>query len=98
MGAVTRTGEVFSFGDNTYGQLGFARPHGSHGTVNGGINTFTGAGSPERPRAVLTDADSGHSPTPEIARLWTPVRIPGLELYRICAASTAEKHSLLLAT
>lgn len=80
--AVTRAGEVWAWGDNTYGQLGFP-PEGS---------------SAHQPARVIAEADVPQAFAARgVARVWVPTRIVGLGMYRIQAAATADMHSLVLA-
>jgi len=80
--AVTRAGEVYAWGDNTYGQLGFPR-EGS---------------SSQQPTHVVAEADVPRAFAARgVARVWVPTRIVGLATHRIQAATTADMHSLVLA-
>jgi len=79
--AVTRAGEVYAWGDNTYGQLGFL----PEGAASGQARAISEADVPQ------AFASRG------VARVWVPTRIVGLGMYRIQAAATADMHSLVLA-
>lgn len=87
--ALTRLGEVFGFGDNTYGQLGFV----PEGRRQRGATGESGTLGTRAAREV--DAPRLHAEG--VARLWLPERIVGLGRWQITAVSTAEMHSLALA-
>lgn len=106
--AVTRAGEVFSFGDNTYGQLGFP-PAGGFAAQGSGAEAVELNAGPALPsqgglgRGGAASAvrrmeiDVPVSFMNGVAKLWVPTRIIGLALYKVCAASTADSHTLALA-
>merc|ERR1719253_2108714 len=86
--ARARSGEVYSFGENSYGQLGFP-PAGA------GIQTSGVARSVLQRKKAEIDAPYLHSEG--VARLWLPTRILNLGLYRVRSIVTADMHSLALA-
>jgi alpha-tubulin suppressor-like RCC1 family protein len=100
--AVNRAGEVFSFGDNTYGQLGFP-------AEGKGVASQTPAPDPGQPRPGMPSSATGAATLQRmeidvpktfmsgLAKLWVPTRIIGLALYKIWMVSTADSHSLALA-
>lgn len=87
--AVTRAGEVFAFGDNSFGQLGFP-PEGEGKTESGPRST-------QRSR-LAREVDKPRAHAEGVARLWLPARIVGLARYRVRAISTAEMHTVVLAS
>lgn len=103
---LTRVGEVFSFGDNAYGQLGFPPegkgPEDAHGPPRAPAGTArspVGIGSlaVSRGRAAR-EIDQPRAFADGVARLWLPARVVGLSYYHVRAIATAEMHSLALAT
>jgi len=85
--AITRVGEVYSWGDNSHGQLGFP-PEGAAG-VNAAVD------NPATRNRTLAAMDAPRSSG--VGRLWIPSRIVALSLYKVRRASTADTHTLVLA-
>eukprot|EP00928_Gymnodinium_smaydae_P071504 TRINITY_DN55061_c0_g1_i1.p1 TRINITY_DN55061_c0_g1~~TRINITY_DN55061_c0_g1_i1.p1 ORF type:complete len:1219 (+),score=254.23 TRINITY_DN55061_c0_g1_i1:318-3974(+) len=79
--ALTRDGEVFAFGDNSYGQLGFL----PEGRGNAGQST-----------RATREVDAPHANKDGVGRIWTPERVVGLSLFHVRAVATAEMHSIAL--
>jgi alpha-tubulin suppressor-like RCC1 family protein len=94
--AVTNGGEVFSFGDNTYGQLGFPPPKGTQQQQT----LASLAGSSLSAAAATTvkrmEVDVPRTFMDGVARLWVPTRISCLSLYRVWSIATADSHTLAL--
>jgi len=90
--ALTRVGEVFAFGSNLWGQLGFL-PEGS---VSSSAVQAHSSGSASRRRAL--EADVPRALASGVAQLWLPTRVVSLSKYHVRAISTAETHSLALAS
>jgi len=84
--AVTRAGEVYAWGDNSYGQLGFAK-EGSPGPVT----------LQQQQSRALAEVDASRAFAGGVARVWVPTRVVCLAKYRVQAVATADMHSLALA-
>jgi len=86
---VTRVGEVYAFGDNTYGQLGFLRESSDRAPVV----------SMEREGATRAarEMDKPASNSKGVGKVWAPERVVCLSSYHIRTVSTADQHTLALA-
>lgn len=99
---LTKVGEVFAFGDNSYGQLGFP-PEGRGADAARGQLRSTAANNglgplPLSKGRAAREVDQPRSFAEGVARLWLPARVVGLSLYHVRTLSTGEMHSLALAT
>lgn len=89
--ALSKNGEVFSFGSNTFGQLGYpsnGNPDGEN--TSGGISPSRRQRQDEMdmPRALSSGTDS----------LWAPTHIKALSMYHIRVLATADTHTIVLAS
>jgi len=105
--AVTNDGEVFSFGENSCGQLSFP-PQGCsqpEGTPSATIKTGTGkplrnhdaALTPQQKTRRAAEIDMPCLHAEGAASAWEPTRIIGLAKYHVRAVATADTHTLVLA-
>jgi alpha-tubulin suppressor-like RCC1 family protein len=85
--ALTKTGAVYGFGDNTHGQLGFPAPRNS-----------AGGRTPVRSTRELREIDKPQQHKDGVGTLWLPAYVSALSLYKVKAVATAEMHSLALAS
>jgi len=89
--ALSKNGEVFSFGSNTFGQLGYP-PGGSVDDDNSGAppspNRRQRDDEVDMPRALSTGTN----------RLWAPTHIKALGMYHIRVLATADTHTIVLAS
>jgi alpha-tubulin suppressor-like RCC1 family protein len=90
--ALTRIGEVYSFGDNSCGQLGFY-PQAPETRSKAAV----AASSHFSASRFAREQDHPRVHASGVVRLWEPERIVSLAEYRIRMVSTAEMHSLVLA-
>lgn len=101
---LTLAGEVYAFGDNSFGQLGFRTaevPDGGRFTVGAQvthqwqqqekIQPWNRSGRTKLELDVPKAYDAG------VTQLWLPERVVGLSHYRITSVSTADSHTLVLA-
>jgi len=86
--ALARSGEVYSFGENSYGQLGF--PPAGAGVPSAGV-----ARTVQQRKKAEIDAPYLHAEG--VDRLWLPTRVLNLGLYRVRSIATADMHTLALA-
>lgn len=86
--ALARSGEVYAFGENSYGQLGFP-PAGA------GLQSAKLARSVQQRKKAEIDAPYMHAEG--VANLWLPTRVLPLGLYRVRSVATADMHTLALA-
>mmetsp|Transcript_64457 Transcript_64457/g.153848 ORF Transcript_64457/g.153848 Transcript_64457/m.153848 type:complete len:1243 (+) Transcript_64457:75-3803(+) len=93
--ALTNIGEVYGFGDNSYGQLGYP-PEGRGSAQLQAAATSMGHATGQAQRRAA-EVDMPRLFATGISRLWTPIRLINLSLYRVRALSTADTHSLALA-
>jgi len=96
--AVLSTGEVYAWGDNAYGQLGFPKAGAGHPmshAVRSSVQTVQ-ATKQLRSRAAL-EVDAPRAFADGVARIFEPCRIVSLSLWKVRAVSTADMHSLALA-
>lgn len=83
--ALTKIGEVYTFGDNSCGQLGFSPEGSARGPA------FAGA------TRAAKERDNPRAHGEGLTRLWKPERVVGLSMYNVRSISTAEMHSAVLA-
>jgi len=99
--AVTKHGEVYSFGDNTYGQCGFPplKPGQKPPPISQdpSLRANTGHTFGKRTTRDAREMDRTVKHADGIATLWVPNRIVGLSLYKVKAITTGEMHSMALA-
>merc|ERR1719335_1579505 len=105
--ALTQVGEVYSFGDNAWGQLGFPPEGGmdynsAHASRRPAPAAFGATSSAFALTAQIKGRKACEIDAPlafanGVARLWIPTRILGLSLYKIKGIATADTHSLALA-
>eukprot|EP00929_Paragymnodinium_shiwhaense_P038697 TRINITY_DN20421_c0_g1_i1.p1 TRINITY_DN20421_c0_g1~~TRINITY_DN20421_c0_g1_i1.p1 ORF type:complete len:1234 (+),score=284.39 TRINITY_DN20421_c0_g1_i1:167-3868(+) len=86
--ALSRLGEVYAWGENAYGQLGF------NAEGRGMPVASTANGLPGR---TIREVDKPRAHIEGVARLWLPERVVSLSLWKIRAISTGVMHSLALA-
>merc|ERR1712151_27960 len=86
--ALARSGEVYSFGENSYGQLGFP-PEGA------GLQSHGEARSTLQRKKAEIGQPSLHAEG--VARLWLPTRVLNLGLYHVRSIATADMHTIALA-
>mmetsp|Transcript_60170 Transcript_60170/g.105416 ORF Transcript_60170/g.105416 Transcript_60170/m.105416 type:complete len:1243 (-) Transcript_60170:111-3839(-) len=105
--AVSRSGEVFAFGDNSWGQLGFP-PEGSRDerSLNASQRPAPSAFGATSSSFQLTaqynsrktsEIDQPRAYAEGVGRLWVPTRIASLSLFKVRAVATADTHTLALA-
>jgi alpha-tubulin suppressor-like RCC1 family protein len=105
--ALTQVGEVYSFGDNAWGQLGFPPEGGTdynsaHAARRPAPAAFGATSTAFAMTAQIKGRKASEIDAPlafanGVARLWIPTRILGLSLYKIKGIATADTHSLALA-
>jgi alpha-tubulin suppressor-like RCC1 family protein len=90
--ALSNNGEVFSFGSNTFGQLGYPPSNSpdAEQDKSGGV-------SPQR-RMRDDEADMPRAYNTGTSMLWTPTHIKALAQYHIRVVATADTHSIVLAS
>lgn len=109
--ALAGSGEVYAFGQNSHGQLGFATVKKHEPTTLGRAGALPPGVAPatqhqlaqqqmakDRAKArnkVETDMPTLHDNGVEL--LWLPVRVVTLSQYRVQAVSTADMHTLTIA-
>lgn len=106
--ALTQVGEVYSFGDNAWGQLGFPPEGGAdynsaHASRRPAPAAFGASSSAFAMTAQIKGRKASEIDAPlafanGVARLWIPTRIVGLSLFQVKAIATADTHSLALAS
>lgn len=87
--AITRKGQVYAWGENSHGQLGFL-PDTSK-------QIAAVRDSLQSPTQHTRDRDQPRRHTHGVDRLWKPERINSISNYTVRAVSTGEMHSLILA-
>jgi len=96
--AVTRIGEVYAFGDNSHGQLGFPPLRGTVGTtLEHQSPDGPGGASLRRGARASRQIDQPQRHTEVVDKLWRPARIVALSKYKVRQMSTGEMHTLALA-
>lgn len=106
--ALTQVGEVYSWGDNAWGQVGFP-PEGrtdynsAHASRKPAPAAFGATSSAFALTAQIKGRKACEIDAPlafanGVARLWVPTRVVGLSLYKVKALATADTHSLALAS
>mmetsp|Transcript_34097 Transcript_34097/g.77773 ORF Transcript_34097/g.77773 Transcript_34097/m.77773 type:complete len:1232 (+) Transcript_34097:65-3760(+) len=99
--ALTNIGEVYGFGDNTSGQLGYPPVgRGSQQLKAAATSMRHATGEDRGGKALRLASEKDDMPSlfaTGINQLWTPMRLINLSLYRVRALSTADTHSLALA-
>jgi len=105
--ALTQVGEVYSFGDNSWGQLGFPREGDTdYNSAQAARRTapaaFAATSSAfalnqQRKARKSCEVDAPLAFANGVARLHTPTRVVGLSLFQVKAIATADTHSLALA-
>eukprot|EP00930_Biecheleria_cincta_P069549 TRINITY_DN57279_c0_g1_i1.p1 TRINITY_DN57279_c0_g1~~TRINITY_DN57279_c0_g1_i1.p1 ORF type:complete len:1267 (-),score=179.17 TRINITY_DN57279_c0_g1_i1:153-3884(-) len=109
--ALAGSGEVYAFGQNSHGQLGFATVKKQEPTTLGKGTALPPGANPatqhqlaqqqaakDRAKArnkMETDMPTLHDNGVEM--LWLPVRVVSLSQYRVQAVSTADMHTLTIA-
>jgi len=106
--ALTQVGEVYSFGDNAWGQLGFPAEgntdyNSAHAARRPAPAAFGATSSAFALTAQIKGRKASEIDAPlafanGVARLWTPTRIVGLSLYQVKSIATADTHSLATAS
>lgn len=91
--ALSKNGEVFSFGSNTFGQLGYP----SSGSVDGENDNSGGAISPSR-RQRQDEMDMPRALSSGTNSLWAPTHIKALGMYHCRVLATADTHTIVLAS
>jgi hypothetical protein len=105
--ALTQVGEVYAWGDNAYGQLGFP-PQGMTDYTSAqaarrqapaafGASSTAFAMTAQMVGRKASEVDKPLTFAQGVARLWTPTRVVGLSLFQVRAIATADTHSLALA-
>jgi alpha-tubulin suppressor-like RCC1 family protein len=105
--ALTQVGEVYSFGDNAWGQLGFPPEGGTdynsaHASRRPAPAAFGAASSAFALTAQIKGRKACEIDAPlafanGVAKLMSPTRIVGLSLYQVKTIATADTHTLALA-
>lgn len=97
--AVMRTGEVYAWGDNTYGQLGFPREGAGH-AINHSVLASVQKGQMTKPKQCRSrsalEVDAPRAFAEGVAKLFLPTRIVSLALYQVRSISTSDMHTLAL--
>jgi len=105
------SGEVYAFGHNSHGQLGFATVKQQEPTTLGKAGAMPPGANPAaqqqlaqqqaaKDRAKLRNKMETDMPTLHdngVEMLWLPVRVVTLSQYRVLAVSTADMHTLIIA-
>jgi alpha-tubulin suppressor-like RCC1 family protein len=89
--ALSKNGEVFSFGSNTFGQLGYPSSGDSENDTSGGPMSSSRRQRQDEmdmPRALSSGTNS----------LWTPTHIKALGMYHCRVLATADTHTIVLAS
>jgi len=97
--ALTQVGEVYSWGDNAWGQIGFP-PEGrtdynsAHASRKPAPAAFGAMSSAFALTAQIKGRKASEIDAPlafanGVARLWVPTRVVGLSLYKVKALATA---------
>jgi alpha-tubulin suppressor-like RCC1 family protein len=88
--ALSRNGEVFGFGSNTFGQLGYPPSGDAEHDRSGAISPQRRQRDDEQdvPRLLSTGTDT----------LWAPTHIKALAQYHIRVVTTADTHTIVLAS
>ncbi|CAE8728113.1 unnamed protein product [Polarella glacialis] len=103
--ALTQVGEVFAFGSNSHGQLGF-RPAGSSEPAATAIGRGPPASQFEQlQQASLSRANVRKTYEMDVPKaysegvdvLWLPARVVTLSQYRVRSISSADMHTLIMA-
>lgn len=76
--ALNRSGDVYAFGNNSFGQLGFL-PKGSK--------------VEQDPRL-----EASRTPGDGLAAVWSPLRVKALSFFTVQIISTADTHTIVLAS
>jgi len=98
--AVMRTGEVYAWGDNSYGQLGFPREGAGHAINHAVLASVQKAQMTKtkqcRSRSSL-EVDAPRAFAEGVGKLFAPTRVVSLALYQVRSVSTSDMHTLALA-
>lgn len=101
--ALTAGGELYAFGQNSHGQLGFPTPGSVSAVKDVGAITKQLGEEPEQTNRIRRHAKTKEEM--EISRLfdygadmlWLPVRVIAMAEYRVLSVSTADMHTLTIA-
>merc|ERR1719401_2559035 len=101
--ALTQVGEVFAWGDNSWGQLGFPREgstdySSAHAARRQAPSAFGGSSSAFAMTAHTKGRKASEIDAPlafaeGVAQLWVPTRVVGLSLHHVRSISTADTHT-----
>lgn len=101
--ALTVSGEVFGFGDNSFGQIGFPMVQGNNAPLTS-IQALVKEhevkkklGAPPSLVRKAMEIDAPQTFANGVERLFVPTKVASLSLYQIRAISTGDMHSLALA-
>lgn len=100
---MTAGGELYAFGQNSHGQLGFPTPGSVSAVKDVGAITKQLGEEPEQTNRIRRHAKTKEEM--EISRLfdygadmlWLPVRVIAMAEYRVLSVSTADMHTLTIA-
>jgi len=97
--AVTRTGELWAWGDNAYGQLGFPKENHGHRMSHSVATAVQGSRPPAKQLRSRTavEVDVPRMFENGVGRIYEPERVVSLALYRVLSAATSDMHTLVRA-
>jgi len=95
--ALTGSGEVYAFGLNSHGQLGFPPVRSAVTKSDAGDPTQLSQYQMVQQQSKKKQTGAGATHDNGVENLWLPARIVSLQQYRVNAVSTADMHTLTIA-